>query len=244
MVCGVCTVVVLVRPDHPCPVLLAANRDERLQRLWDPPGAWWPGQPEVIAGRDRTAGGTWMGANRAGVVAAILNRAGTLGPVLGKRSRGEIPLMALAHPSAERAAMAVADLDAGEWRDFNMVLGDRAGAWFVRGLGEGRPTAEPLPPGVSMITAYDPNDLESPRVAKHLARFRAVAPAGSDDWEAWRTILADRSGHAGEQINQVPRGGFGTVSSSFVAIPAVGRLAWLFAAGPPHTAEFEPVALP
>ena len=62
----VCTVVALVRPDF---VLLAANRDERLDRPWDPPSAWWPEHPGTVAGRDRMAGGTWMGMNRSGVVA-------------------------------------------------------------------------------------------------------------------------------------------------------------------------------
>lgn len=225
-------------------MLLAANRDERLNRLWDSPAAHWPGQPDVVAGRDRAAGGTWMGVNRHGVVAAILNRAGTLGPARGKRSRGELPLMALAHPTARQAAVAMGGLDAGEWRDFNLVLADRFGAIFMRGSGRGRACAETLPEGVSMVTAYDPNDLESPRVARHLPRLRAAEPAGPNDWDDWRAILSDRVGHAGEQINVVPRGGFGTVCSSFVAIPQQGPPVWLFAAGPPHQADFQPIPPP
>lgn len=144
---AVCTVVVLVRRDHSYPVLLGANRDERLNRPWDPPAAYWPDQPDVVAGRDRAAGGTWMGVNRHGVVAAILNRAGTLGPVLGKRSRGELPLIALAHDTACTAATAIGRLDAGEWRDFNMILADRIGAVFLRGLGRGHPFGSMLPQG-------------------------------------------------------------------------------------------------
>jgi hypothetical protein len=237
----VCTVVVLVRLDHPYPVLLAANRDERLSRAWDPPAAHWPHQPGVLAGRDRTAGGTWMGLNRYGVVAAILNRAGTLGPVLGKRSRGELPLLALEHATAQQGAAAIGALDAGEWRDFNMILADHSGAILVRGLGRGHPHVQTRREGVSMVTAYDPNDLESPRVARHLPALSAAPPSSPDDWEGWRSILSDRAGHTGEQINVVPRGGFGTVCSSFVAIPAQGAPVWLFAAGPPHAAEFLPI---
>ena len=118
-----CTVVVLIRSDQ---ILLAANRDERLERAWDPPAAWWPDHPGVIAGRDRMAGGTWMGINRHGLVATVLNRPGTLGPAAGKRSRGELPLMALDHSTATAAADALTKLDAGLWRGFNMVLADRA----------------------------------------------------------------------------------------------------------------------
>ncbi len=182
-----------------------------------------------------------MGVNRWGVVATVLNRPGTLGPATGKRSRGELPLIALDQPSAAQAAAAIGRLDAGGWRAFNMVLADRTGAFFVRGLGREQPQVERLPPGVSMVTAYDPNDLQSPRTARHLPRLRATEPAGVHDWEGWRVILADQGGQPAEQINVAPRGGFGTVCASFVVLPAAGSPVWLFAAGPPHTASFRPV---
>ena len=238
-----CTVVVLVRPDHVWPIVMVANRDEMVDRDWDPPAAWWPDFPGVVAGRDNTAGGTWMGVNEAGVTAAVLNRPGSLGPATGKRSRGELPLLALAQSNAQAAVDAITALDAGSWRGFNLVVADRFGATFIRGVGHGHPTALRLPPGVSMITAHDPNDQESPRVARHLARFRDAAAPEPEHWEAWRAILADRSGPSGEQINVEPRGGFGTVCSSLVAIPFTGDPVWLFAAGRPDQAPFERVTL-
>ena len=182
-----------------------------------------------------------MGINRHGVVAAVLNRPGTLGPAAGKRSRGELPLIALDHPTAAAAAEAMTALDASAWRGFNMVLADGAGAWFARGVGHGRPRAASLPPGVSMITAHDPNDLASPRTARHLLRFEAAQPSGADDWQAWREILADRRGDQAEQINVVPANGFGTVCSCFVVLPARGIPIWLFADGAPDEAVFRPV---
>jgi uncharacterized protein with NRDE domain len=238
-----CTVVTLFRPGHPVPLLLAANRDEMILRAWDPPAAYWPEQPDVVAGRDRSGGGTWMGINRAGVVAAVLNRQGSLGPAPGKRSRGELPLLALRAGSAAEAAHAISRLDAGLWRSFNMVLADRGGAIFVRGLGHGAVTAESLPAGLHMVTSRDPNDPRSPRVQRHLPRLRAAAAPDTDGWAAWRAIIADRSGAAGEQMNVVPRGGFGTVCSSLVALRDDGGANWLFAAGPPDEAPFQPVAL-
>ena len=233
-----CTVTILIRPGHAWPLILAANRDERLDRAWDPPAAWWPDRPGTVAGRDHSGGGTWMGINGHGVVAAVLNRQGSLGPAPGKRSRGDLPLMALDHPTAAAAAQAMTELDASEWRGFNLVLADAAGAIFVRGAGHGHPRAVPLPAGMHMVTAHDPNDPESPRVARHLGRFRDAAPPEPGDWHAWTDILSDRSGDAGEQINVVPRAGFGTVCSSLVALPAGGAPVWLFAAGPPHQAVF------
>jgi hypothetical protein len=238
----VCTVVVLLRPGHPWPLVLAANRDERLDRAWDPPAAYWSDRPGVIAGRDRTAGGTWMGLNRHGVVAAVLNRQGSLGPAPGKRSRGALPVLALAHPTAEAAAQAIVGLDAGQWRSFNLVLADAAGAIFVRGLGQGRPQLQRLRPGLHMVTAHDPDDPDSSRVARHLPRFAAAPPPAPDTgWQPWQDLLSDRQGAPAEQLNVVPHGGFGTVCSSLLALPAQAPPIWLFAAGPPHLARFEPI---
>ncbi|HUN41877.1 MAG TPA: NRDE family protein [Acetobacteraceae bacterium] len=239
-----CTVVVLIRPGHVWPLVLAANRDERLDRAWDPPSAWWPDRPGVVGGRDRTAGGTWMAVNRHGVVAAVLNRQGSLGPAPGKRSRGELPLIALAAPTAATAANAIATRDAGQWRSFNLVLADPSGAMFVRGLGQGRPQVHRLTPGLHMVTAHDPDDPDSSRVARHLPRFMiAPAPDPVHGWQAWQDLLSDRSGEAAEQLNVVPRGGFGTVCASLLALPAQGPPIWQFSAGAPHEAPFAAVDL-
>src|SRR4051794_25054803 len=83
---SMCTLVMLRRPDHPWPVLIAANRDEMAGRPWRPPGRHWPDRPEIVAGLDELAGGSWFGLNEAGLVAGVLNRVGTLGPQADKRS--------------------------------------------------------------------------------------------------------------------------------------------------------------
>jgi hypothetical protein len=237
-----CTVLLLHRPGHPWPLLLAANRDERLDRPWSAPARHWPDRPGVIAGRDDTAGGTWMGLNEQGVLAAVLNRPHSLGPAPGKRSRGALPLMALEAPAAEAAAARLATLDAALWRPFNLVLADASGGWFLRGLGQGRPEAQPLPPGLSIVTAHDPNDLASPRIARALPRFSAAPPPDPDraDWSAWERLLADSA--PGEDraaaLNVPPLDGFGTVSSSLVALAADGRRVWRFCPAPPGAAAF------
>lgn len=237
-----CTVVLIIRSNHAWPLMLAGNRDERLDRPWDLPAAWWPDRAGVVAGRDQSGGGTWLGLNRHGVVATVLNRRGSLGPAPGKRSRGELPLLALEHASAATAADAIAALDAGQWRSFNMVVADAGGAaFFLRGLGAGRPDLLRLADGVHMITSRDPGDLSSERVARHLPRFRAAPPPDADEWGAWRTILTDSSGSAAEQINVLPRGGYGTVCSSLVGLPKAGAPVWLFASAPLGATTYRPV---
>ena len=185
-------------------------------------------------------------AMRDGVVAAVLNRPGSLGPAAGKLSRGALPLLALRHGTAQAAVDALSQLDAAAYRTFNMVVADRHSVHFVRGLGRGRPEAWPLLAGVHVVTAYDPNDIMSVRAQAHLPRFQS-APApdpATGDWSSWEALLSDRSGDRFAAINVPPLDGFGTICSSLVGLRAAGSAVWRFAAGPPDEAPFTAVGLP
>ena len=174
-----CTVILLRRPAMPGRPLIAANRDERLDRAWDPPGRLVAG-PARRGRRPRPpGGGTWM-APRGGVVATVLNRPGSLGPAPGKRSRGELPLLALEAGRPTPPRRRIAALPAGEWRPFDMVVADGQGCLCSCAARRGPAEVVPSREGVSMVTAHDPNDLASPRTARHLPRFRGRAGAAGD----------------------------------------------------------------
>ena len=222
-----CTVILLRRPGHDWPLLLAANRDERIDRPWDPPARYWPDREEVVAGRDREAGGSWLGLNDHGVVAGVLNRSGSLGPADGKRSRGELVLDALDFGAAADAAEALTDLDAGAYRSFNLVLADARDAFWVKGEGAGRVQVQRAPEGVSIFTAYDMNDVSgSPRARFYRPQFEAVSAPdpSSSDWAEWEALLASRKREPGQidpnaALHVETDWGFGTVSSSLIALP-------------------------
>jgi hypothetical protein len=249
-----CTLVICRRPGHDWPLILAANRDEMLDRSWSPPGRHWPDRAHVVAGIDHLAGGSWLGLNDDGIVAGVLNRVGALGPAAGVRSRGELVLEALDHAEARVAAAALAHIDPAAYRPFNLVVADAAEAfWLCARAGASKVEAAPLASGVSMLTAYDLDDPASPRTALYLPRFRAAqAPdpeAGS--WSDWEALLASRV-HDAEvgpdgAMKVVTGIGFGTVSASLLALPRHGRSGvaphWRFAAGAPGEAPFEAVSL-
>ncbi len=130
-----CTLVILRRPEAAWPLILAANRDELDHRPWRAPARHWPDRPDVVAGLDVLGGGSWFGVNDDGLVAAVLNRPGTLGPEAGKRSRGELVLEALDHVEAKTAAEALLDINPGSYRPFNLVIADRYEAFWLRHAG-------------------------------------------------------------------------------------------------------------
>jgi hypothetical protein len=144
-----CTLVVAFQ-QWGVPLLVAANRDEFLARPSLAPAWRTDGPIPVFAGRDVTAGGTWLGLNKAGVFAAITNR----WPAAShddRRSRGQLVLDALAHSSAEAAADAVGAYSGDQYNGFHLVMADRDRAELVWGDGQTLRRRQ-LVPGIHVVT--------------------------------------------------------------------------------------------
>ncbi len=115
-------------------IRLACNRDEQNSR----PTAL-PPQIVRIDGHfavmpiDPTGGGTWIAANDAGVVMALLNRNAPLSGLREQQrqltqklmSRGRIIPLLIGCSSVESALAAASDLDAGRYGPFTLVIFDR-----------------------------------------------------------------------------------------------------------------------
>ena len=224
-----CTLVLLRRPGHEWPLILGANRDEMVDRPWRAPGRHWVDRPNVVAGLDELAGGSWLGVNDEGVIAAMLNRVGTLGPAAGKRSRGELVLDALDHADAVAAAAALADIEPTAYRPFNLLVADNRDAFWLAHRGNGPVAMARVSDGLHMLTARELDDPASDRIRRYRGRFTAAAAPdpSNDDWQAWQELLGDAVPGDGEPPESAMRfarpDGFATVSSALVALPALGR---------------------
>src|SRR4029077_11100020 len=112
--------------------VVAANRDEKLDRPAVAVTVLRPSGPPILGGRDLLAGGTWMAVNEHGLVAGLTNRPSAAGRDPTKRSRGELPLALAEHESAEGAV----DDFVGRFRsdEFNLawlLVGDRRALFYL-----------------------------------------------------------------------------------------------------------------
>ncbi len=245
-----CTVVILRRPGHDWPLILGTNRDEMIARPWRPPARHWPDRQDVVAGLDEVAGGSWLGVNDTGVIAAIMNREGSLGPAEDKRSRGEVVLEALDHPDAALAARALKALDGSAFRPFNLIVADNRDAFWLRSAGDGPVSVKTVPAGHSMITVRELNDMSHARIRTYLPRLKATPDPDPDagDWSEWETLMAatETAKDAGPRgaMAITPIDGYGTVSGSLIALAAPGgaaRPVWRFCPARPGTAPYQDV---
>jgi uncharacterized protein with NRDE domain len=223
----VCTLAVAFRVDRRWPIVVAANRDERLGR---PAGAWAPrdglGGIRHVAPADLLAGGTWIGVSSRGVFAALTNYHAHLEwyPDPERRSRGELVGLALAAPSARAAREALGTAPAERWNPFHLLVADAESAslWWYDGE---RAAWRDLAPGLHVVTERSP-DGSCPR--GDLVRARWPLEPDPARLRELLTVHADAGAATATCIHRDPA--YGTRSSAILRLAPNLRDSELFVA--------------
>ncbi|MDD2852608.1 MAG: NRDE family protein [Desulfuromonadaceae bacterium] len=120
-------------PDYQ--LILGANRDEFRYRPTEPAG-FWNSAPYLLAGRDKQAGGTWMGVTTAGKFAAITNYRDPRLQVIDPPSRGTLVSTYLldAHVTPEEY-QATLNRDGKQYDGFNFLYGTRDKLYYFTNRG-------------------------------------------------------------------------------------------------------------
>jgi uncharacterized protein with NRDE domain len=231
-----CTLIAFHRPHPRVHLVVAANRDEYLDRPASGFACFEHGGRRVLAPRDLRAGGTWLGLNDRGVFAALTNRPNPT-PDASLRSRGLLVMDALGAGSAREAAQALAELPEGAYNPFNLFVADGREAFAA--VYRSAADVTELAPGAHVIGNADPDDRKVAKVARLLGEAERIA-AGPREW--WLEGLAALCrGHEGEGplgAACVHHGGYGTRSSTLLALdadPSASKL--MYAEGAPCGAE-------
>ncbi|MDO8433188.1 MAG: NRDE family protein [Candidatus Binatus sp.] len=249
-----CTLAIYYKVAADCPVVIAANRDEFLDRPATDPATLLE-HPHVVGGKDLKAGGTWLGINQHGLVAGLLNRRSENGGNPNARSRGQLCLDALRHQSAADAARYASQQRGADYNPFNLLIVSREQA-FVAYNRDGSIEVVELTPGLHLLSNLNVNDFECPKISASYAKF---ARLGDDadfvrDPVARRTDLATRLADHNTQLDS-PSGrsnalclhmdGYGTRSSSMIFMSARSpRIDHFFAPGPPCRTPYSIAAVP
>lgn len=228
-----CTLAVAFQADRRWPLVVAANRDERLGRAaegWDvrEPRSG----PRYAAPRDLLAGGTWIGVSARGVFAAVTNYHLPSGapPDPALRSRGALVGEALRHSSAEEARTALLAEEARSYNPFHLVVADAHSAFLWRYDGE-EAALDDLGPGLHVVTERAPDD-RGPRGAAVRDRW----PLDHDVLRLRQLLASHGPGPAATCIHADPL--YGTRSSTVL------RLARSLAASELYTCDGRPCTSP
>ncbi len=242
-----CTFTLAWQVFEDAPVVVAANRDELLDRPSDPPAVRDWGAT-VVAPTDREAGGTWLGYNDHGLLVGLTNR-WTGESVESDRSRGLLVREALGSESATAAVRFVErELDERTYDGFNLIAVDAGAAVLVEF--DGSRAVRNLSPGVHVIVnvgadgSYDVPEARSEAGVEQANNAdtvqAALRPEPGETSQSW----FDRAGSVlGDHEYGVclHHENFGTRSSSLIRL-GTDDVTYRFADGPPCKTPFETVA--
>jgi uncharacterized protein with NRDE domain len=213
-----CLILAAWRTDARFPCVIAANRDELHSR---PTAAahWWPSQPPILAGKDLTAGGTWLGITRSGRFAALTNFRDPEQRRVGTPSRGALVTSILKSNGTVQQSLDYLREVSSAYNGFNLIFsdGDRL-AVFESVVGAGRE----LGPGLYGLSNHL---LDTPWPKVRAAKSRLLAAlAGLENTDAALTLLRDEAVASDDEL---PRTGVGLewerlLSSAFIRSPDYG----------------------
>jgi uncharacterized protein with NRDE domain len=205
-----------VHPDYP--LVLAANRDEFHARA-AAPAAWWDAPARLLAGRDLSAGGTWLGITRDARFAVLTNYRDPARIDQGAPSRGGLVPGTLARTEPVGATLAQLARTAGAYNGFNLLFsdGERLGIY------ESVPaTGRELPPGVYGLSNHL-LDTPWPKVSAAKSQLAAALGRLPED-PPLLDLLRDARPAADHEL---PRTGLSLewerlLSSAFIRAPGYG----------------------
>jgi uncharacterized protein with NRDE domain len=250
-----CTLAIYVGAFVDFPVVVAANRDEFLARPTSPPAVLDTGHG-IFGGRDDVAGGTWLAVNRAGVVAALLNRRTGDPPDPSRRSRGQLCLSMLRAASASAAAEVLREERAEAYNPFNLLVADRDGGWIATNQRSAM-SIRLLETGLHLVTNLDLNDPTCPRIAASYRGFAAMLesdapkPASSEFRDRVQAVLASHDTQLDPRNLETAFGNslclhspeYGTRSSTLLFLDERGQWSYFHMNEPPCRGRYrsEPV---
>lgn len=210
-------------PRHP--LLVAANRDERHARP-AMRASWWRDARGVFAGRDLEAGGTWLGIDRRGRIAAVTNvRDGA--PKPGPRSRGELPTEFLTGRDGADAYAARVSAAGADYAPFNLLLFDGTELRYA----SNRAQTLALGAGVHAFSNA-PHGTEWPKTTSARTELEAILDA-PDPIEPLFALLAERGDEAAPPAHRYMSAHFiagpvyGTRCSTVIALDSAGALTFI-----------------
>ena len=156
-------------------LVVAANRDEYYDRPTLAAG-FWPDEPDILAGRDLLAQGTWLGVTRQGRFAALTNYRSTDDPHLDAPSRGLLVGEFLGCRESSPAYLDRVSRIGERYNGFSLVVCDGEQlAWYSnRGAG-----VEILKPGLYGLSNHL---LDSPWPKVEQGKARLAELLADDGW--------------------------------------------------------------
>jgi len=168
-------------------LILGANRDEFRDRATDQ-AAFWSDAPQVLAGRDRLAGGTWLGVTRGGKLAAVTNYRDPRRQIDNPPSRGGLVAGFLRNrQETPEEFLGTLNRDGEMYDGFNLLYGSSNELHYFTNRGG---SSGPVTPGIHVLSNHL-LDTRWPKATAAASRLAAVVRQTKVDPEQIFALLSD-----------------------------------------------------
>ncbi len=185
-----CLIFVAIGAHPNYPLIIAANRDEFYNRP-TARASFWPEAPDLLAGRDLRAGGTWLGITRNGRVAALTNYRDTKTMNADAPSRGRLVSDFLLGRQDPVRYLEQLSRSAHIYNGFSLIAGiaDKMQLFYYSNRGNG---IRMLGPGIHGLSNHL-LDTAWPKVEKGKQALRGCLAKESLNPESLLQLLLDRA---------------------------------------------------
>ena len=213
-----CLILVAWRVHADYPLVVAANRDEFFARP-TAPAAFWKDAPQLLAGRDLEAGGTWMGVTCKGRFAALTNFRDPAQNRSGAPSRGGLVADFLTGDETPQTYLERIATHGSQCNGYNLLVSEGETLWWSSNMGG---ESRPLQAGVYGVSNHL-LDTPWPKVGAGKTALAQALDRLPDD-QALFALLQDDGIHPDEDLPQtgVPLDWERLLSSAFVKSPEYG----------------------
>jgi len=215
-----CLILFAIAPLDEYQLVVAANRDEYYDRP-SRPAMFWPENPEILAGKDMSMGGTWLGITKSGRFAAVTNFRETPAHPIPPLSRGDLTTRFLSGSEPALSYLQEVAARADQYRGFNLILGDADGFYYFTNQSSKIIRLEPGYYGLSnqLLNCDWPKVIEGQEKLEHAVRQPALADALS-------MVLCDEGDHRAFSNSFIASEEYGTRARTVVIWKKDGDLSF------------------
>lgn len=211
------------QPASATPLLLLSNRDEFYDRPTLPLHWWEGGGTGVLAGKDLQAGGTWLGVNSSGRLAALTNYRSTAPVRTDSPSRGELVAGFLQGTMSALDYLQALERRAHDYNPFNLLVFD---GQQLLGLESRQARIVTMAPGLGAVSNADFHT-PWPKLTRLQNGLHTHVLAGDTRAERVSALLHDTTLASDDTLPHtgVPMALERALSTTFIATPGYGTRA-------------------
>jgi len=214
-----CLIFIALRQHPKYKLVVAANRDEFYARP-TAPAAFWTDKPQILAGRDLVAGGTWLGMSRTGRIAMVTNFRDPNKIRPDAPSRGALVTDFLLNSGDAEHHLKQVETQAHLYNGFSLIAGTVDQLWYLSNYATDLIALDTGLFGLSNHLLETP----WPKVEKGKRRLRALLKSPDLSVDDLYEVLSDRSVSPDEDL---PDTGVGQdwerlLSAAFIESPTYG----------------------